>query len=281
MQSYRKIIKNGTCRFNPAAVLDPRQIHIYDNMVELDGESLWKRESPGAKRGCVRGMSASARRRLRVAASRIPKKAVPNFFTTTYQHQVPYDECKRHLDIFGKRMRYHYPDVYMIWRMELQKRGVPHYHFLIYSGPQIINKKGANQEVFNWMRRQWCEVTGQMETETLKASTRYERLRNIRGVHRYITKYLAKKDDGGDIPGRQWGIIGRKSYKSVVEKGEVTCQVMAEKWYEVKKRMIQWLVKQTRTEKWHWAPWWSKLSIYGEWRGEIAAWCTGSLIETA
>lgn len=266
MQAYRKISKKGTCRFNPASVLEPREIKIYDHMVEMEGASVWERENPGAMRGVVRGMSASSRSRLRRCAARLPKKAVPNFFTATYQREVAYEECRRHLDNFGKRMVYYFPEIVMIWRIELQKRGVPHFHFLIYRGPQIINKKGANQEVFDWMRRTWCEVTGQVESDAIKASTRYERLRHMRGVHYYISKYLSKKDESGEIPGRQWGMIGRKAYKAMVEGGKETWRVMAENWYEIKKQMIAYLVKATKTEKWHWAPWWSKLSVYGNWR---------------
>lgn len=266
-ESYQESSDNvkGTCRFNPASVLEPREINLYDHMMELEGPSVWERKGPGAKRGCIFGMSPASRKRLRRAAARVPKKSIPNFFTTTYQKQVPFEESKRHLDNFGKRMVYHYPDIFMIWRIELQKRKVPHYHFLIYRGPQIINRKGANKEVFEWMRRTWCEVIGQMDTEALQASTRYERLRNIRGVHYYISKYLSKDDGNKDVPGRQWGIIGRRSYGQVVERGRVVCQVMAENWYEIKKEMIRHLEEVTKSERWHWPPWWSKLSVYGEW----------------
>lgn len=273
-------IRKGTCRFNPASVFQ-REISLYDHMMEMDGPSVWERKDPGAKRGVVRGMSAASRRRLRKAA-RLPKKAVPNFFTTTYQKDVTYEEAKRHLDNFGKRMVYHYPDVFMLWRIELQMRGVPHYHFLIYRGPQIINRKGANKEVFEWMRRTWCEVTGQLESDALAASTRYERLKSMRGVHRYITKYLAKADGGGEIPGRQWGIIGRKSYKQAVEGGKLKCQVTAESWYEIKKIMIRYLEEVTKSDRWHWTPWWGRLSVFGDWRDRVMGWLpTGSLIGMA
>lgn len=253
-------------KFNPQAAIT-REIHVYDGIMELEGESLWERKSPGGKRGSVKGLSGAARRRMRKAAARVPKDKKPNFFTTTYQGEIGFDECKRHLDSWGKRMLYYFPLCFIIWRIELQKRGVPHFHMLIYGGPQILNKKGANKEVFEWMRKQWCEVTGQTGV-ALEASTRYEAIKSMRGVHRYLTKYLTKVGEENEkIPGRQWGIIGRARYGKVVEGGVRICRVTAEKWYEIKKRIIVYLVRQTGSEHFHYPPWWTRIFVYGEWWG--------------
>lgn len=258
-------IRNSMPIFQPKAAIE-REIVLRDEIMELDGESLWKRRFPGSKRGSIKGFSGASRRRMRKAAARLPKKCMPNFFTTTYQEEIGFDECKRHLDSWGKRMLYYFPLCFIIWRIELQKRGVPHFHMLIYGGPQIINKKGANKEVFEWMRKQWCEVTGQTGV-ALEAATRYEAIRSMRGVHRYLTKYLAKvEEDKSLIPGRQWGIVGRRSYKKKTEEGKTVWRVTAEKWLEIKKEIVRFLGAKTGSNHFHWAPWWANLYVFGEWR---------------
>lgn len=208
-----------------------------------------------------------------MAAARVPSRIQPNFFTATYQKEVGYEEAKRHLDNFGKRMLYHYPEMCMIWRTELQQRGVVHYHFLMYGGPPIVRKKGGNKETFAWMRKTWNEVTGQVGSAADQASTRYERLRSMKGVHRYISKYLAKKEQGeGEekkIMGRQWGIIGRRKYQKLVSAGRRICRVSAELWYELKKSIVAWLVQETGREQWLWGPWWARLTVYGSWEAYL------------
>lgn len=252
-------------RFNPQAAIS-REVHIYDEMIELSGESLFERRDGGGKRGRVLVLSAGARRRLRKACARVPRGKVANFFTATYANPKDAEQAKRHLDNFGKRMRYHYKDCFMVWRVEVQGErfertgdAVAHYHFLVYGGPQIVNKKGANKEVFEFMRKLWNEVTGQDGNE---ASTRYERLKSMRGVHRYISKYLGKEAEGPSVAGRQWGIIGRAAYKAAVDGGKRIWEVTAERWHEIKKGFQEMLHERTGNERWLWGPWWHQMSVY-------------------
>jgi hypothetical protein len=134
--------------------------------------------------------------------------APPLFWTATYPRQ--YDpnprRWKRDLKAMAKRLQRHFPEIAIEWRLEAQKRGAPHFHCLLYN-VDFIKKR--------WMARQWYEVVGSGDKRHLRRGSRIEKIRTIRGVQSYVSKYMTKPGDQehdfgpGVRPGRFWGIIGR------------------------------------------------------------------------
>ena len=177
-----------------------------------DGELLYA-PGPGgqaakATRGAIKGYSRRSRgRQMRYVAS-IDWEALPClplFITLTYPGQFDGDpqRWKRDLQTFCRRVERKYGDVPILWRLELQKRGAPHFHLLVFN-VRFMGKK--------WLADSWYDVVGSGDERHRRRGTRVESLRSWRGVMHYVSKYIAKVDDGeGEAQenvkiGRHWGI---------------------------------------------------------------------------
>lgn len=162
----------------------------------------------GGKRGKVGGFSRAARRRLLELLASLNRDALewlPLFLTLTYPGEFSLDPAvwKRDLDVFLKRLRRAYPDAAVVWKLEPQKRGAPHYHLLVFGVEHIPRM---------WLRQAWYEVVGSGDPAHLAAGTRVERVKTWRGVMAYAAKYLGKVEAITDWPeyvGRWWGVSGR------------------------------------------------------------------------
>jgi len=162
----------------------------------------------GGKRQAVSSFSKRSRRRLRRWVHAIPRDVWCLFVTLTYHETDPSPEgAKEHLDHFCKRLRRTYPNASIVWKMEPQQRGVPHFHLLIY---------GVKFHPADDLSRSWHECTDEESKAHKKAGVDVER-----GVHNddgklqsYLAKYMNKEVDAPKTwgsPGRFWGIRGREN----------------------------------------------------------------------
>jgi hypothetical protein len=88
------------------------------------------------------------------------------FITLTYPNFYPADskEWKRHLDNFRKELLNEFPDAWLFWKLEPQRKGAPHYHLL----------GSLNRDVNIFLFRQfvaelWYRVCGRIDPKHLKA----------------------------------------------------------------------------------------------------------------
>jgi hypothetical protein len=130
---------------------------------------------------------------------------LPLFITLTYPRQwaAEPETWKRHLDLFGQWIRYHHKTASIIWKLEPQERGAPHYHLMVFGIPFLPAQKVAQR---------WFEIVGSGDPSHRKAGTETRRVNSINGVMRYASKnYMGKECHGfGMNVGRFWGVIGRK-----------------------------------------------------------------------
>lgn len=169
-----------------------------------------KAKRGGGLRGTVSEFSRASRKRLMELFASIDKRGqqLPLFITLTYpgkpelwEHFTP-DDWKRHLDNFCKRLQRAYSHSTIIWRLEFQTRGAPHYHLLLFGVPFVAA---------DWVARAWWEVVGSGDPDHLQAGTEVRRCRSWRQAGAYVSKYLAKAGECPvDFPGRFWGIRGRQ-----------------------------------------------------------------------
>lgn len=105
------------------------------------------------------------------------------FLTLTYPAEFPdCNTARRHRRAFEKRLRRRYGDcVALVWRLELQKRGAPHFHILVWGVPFLPIAD---------IRAMWAAVIGYEGPERLQIQI--ERMRSWRGVMAYASKYIAK-----------------------------------------------------------------------------------------
>lgn len=162
----------------------------------------------GGLRGTVRGFSLASRRRLmrKVAMiNRVASRRLPAFITLTYPGSWPSDPevWKDHLEAFFRRLERRVGRHAIIWRLEFQRRGAPHFH-LIGWDLRVTHALRA------WVSRAWYEVVGSGDERHLRAGTNVERVKSWHSLTAYLSKYMAKVEayDGpSPLPtGRIWGI---------------------------------------------------------------------------
>ena len=166
------------------------------------------------QRGAIKNFSWQSRRRLMYKMAEISVKSKPLFVTLTYPDTFPTDPLiwKSDLTKFFKRLKRKYDHAAMMWKLEPQERGAPHYHLLVWGVPY--------NELYSFAPQQWYLIAGNNDVKHLK--WHYGLLGNgnkhcvseidtWRGVMSYTSKYLGKEctDGGWGSPGRFWGIKSR------------------------------------------------------------------------
>jgi hypothetical protein len=158
-------------------------------------------------RGRIFGMSAASRKRLFDQLNQVKRSAFRDalFVTLTYpaEYSLNWREWKRDLQAFLKRLCREYPRVSVLWRLEFQRRGAPHFHLFVF---------GVRFLPYALVGRWWFEVVGSGDQKHLAAGTEVRRVQNRRKAIHYVAKYMAKPDpECGERPtGRVWGVRGGK-----------------------------------------------------------------------
>jgi hypothetical protein len=146
------------------------------------------KQSGGGCRGPICGFSRASRRRLLDLVNQVDRRCITSmlFVTLTYPSEFPesWQVWKAHLKAMIMRLRRRYPGIKLLWRLEFQQRGAPHFHILVLNVERID---------ISWLSAAWFEVVGSGDAKHLLAGTQVARVRSWRGVLFYVGKYLAKK----------------------------------------------------------------------------------------
>jgi hypothetical protein len=165
----------------------------------------------GGIRGPVTGFSGPSRMRLLRKVASINRHTfwamrwMAYFITLTYPANYPEDPkvWKENRKAFDKRLKRKYGDSAGIWRLEIQDRGAPHFHLLLFAPPSI----GSLEDLRSFVRVAWWEVCGKVGEGHLQAGTSVEPLYSWRRVSR-VGRYMAKREEfpEGLETGRIWGV---------------------------------------------------------------------------
>lgn len=127
--------------------------------------------------------------------------------TLTYPAVFPTPrEAKRHLKVALQRWDREWGPTAMLWKLEPQRRGAPHFHLLV-----MMQASFSLDAVRAWWSRVWFEVVASQDEAHFRAGTQVQRIRSWNGVTSYAAKYLGKSVEaledvpGWDRPGRWWG----------------------------------------------------------------------------
>ena len=148
------------------------------------------RVTPSSKRGKVVGFSRRSRKRLLDVTARL-RNTQCLFVTLTYGQNFPdCNDAKQHLRNFLKRFSRQFPGAAAIWRLELQDRGAPHFHLIVFH--KFIPKQ--------WVKEAWGGVIGVQYWDWSSGVerlpfTRVEKIVNRKHLRRYVSKYVAKATD--------------------------------------------------------------------------------------
>lgn len=197
--------------------------HIFPEnaRVAIYGGSSFLKTDKGIKRvvetrgvrGTIKGFSEASRYRLLQTIAKIKRDApLPLFLTLTYPGEFPQpSEAKADFNKLMKRMEREFDGkVGLIWKLEPQERGAPHYHNLVWGV--------SYGELFPWVAIAWYEIAGGHDERHLRWHLGlYEEnepcvgeVRSWRGVWSYAAKYLGKTFEvaewGSKWTGRYWGV---------------------------------------------------------------------------
>lgn len=140
----------------------------------------------GGRRGAVVGFSSASRKRLLEKLARLRLEGASCLFVTlTYPQLVDCGAARADLISWCKRLRRAFPAAGVVWRLELQARGVPHFHLLIFGVPFLP---------VAWIRATWRACIGYEGPHTLQVNVK--RVQGWRGVIGYVAKYVAKVQEG-------------------------------------------------------------------------------------
>jgi hypothetical protein len=160
----------------------------------------------GGKRGKVNPeFSKSARRRLIKRLLRLNGASCEGvlWVTLTFHEKWPSDGGKACLWRFRRSFERLMGPHGMFWRLELQERGCPHYHLLIF--PQKNRDWGqTRRELYTTIRCLWGQSISEYLTDATQellrqdcGLTHVKVLRSIKQVMRYVSKYVAKTASEG------------------------------------------------------------------------------------
>ena len=179
------------------------QVQIQGSRVSLKHKSNFvkrpQEEKSTGKRAKITEFSKKARRNLldMTASFDIAKAleiSIIIFITLTYGQEYPSArQAKRHLDNFKKRIAYHYPNASAVWKLEFQKRGAPHFHFIVFNLPFIDKYDLARmwgEVIGEGKKKYWDHKIPQMPRPPF---TRIEALDNPKITFIYMSKYVAKE----------------------------------------------------------------------------------------
>lgn len=180
----------------------------------------------GGERGQIVGLSAASERRLRLMLAKIELDTRSLFVTLTYPADYPPtpERSKRDLSTLAKRVRRRWSEFGAIWFREFTRRGISHFHLLMYGLPVDADGIGL-AELRRELRRMWTDVTAIPDADTQAKQRRMgvqvDLLRSERGTRNYLASYFkgnGVKGKGGPKwyqratvypAGRWWGVIGR------------------------------------------------------------------------
>lgn len=110
------------------------------------------------------------------------------FVTLTWPGKFPSDPAtpKAQLRAFTKRLFRLCPHSALVWKLEYQSRGAPHFHLLV-AGVRFL----SHEIIARW----WYEIVASHDPDHLAAGTETRAPYNYDDVRGYIGKYVSKVGD--------------------------------------------------------------------------------------
>ena len=191
--------------------------YLGGSLMEVEKPHFEQPQKGGGKRGGITQFSNGSRRRMLKMMAKTELQSHPLMVTLTYPGEFPGEPkvWKKHLKNWLQRLKYHFPGVGGVWKLEPQKRGAPHYHLLVWG---VAGEFWCFTE---WVKRSWFEVVNSGDIKHLHAGTRVEAIRSERGVMAYAGKYVGKTTQkmelGEDLQkawgeaGKWWGVFGMEN----------------------------------------------------------------------
>lgn len=161
------------------------------------------------QRGLIAGFSKRSRKRFIEEIQRLDSVLItplePKFLTLTYRYYVDIEAAKANLRALFERLRRRWPQSSGYWRIELQKRGVWHFHIILFGLPFIPQRN---------LQEWWEDIVGYDHVkEGSHLFVNIKCIDSVKQLTNYVAKYAAKIDDSSSLldnvsylhVGRWWG----------------------------------------------------------------------------
>lgn len=184
---------------------------IHENLIILHTGSCthvpWRHHR--AKRGRVTTYSSPSRLRLMryLATVRWPELPAPCWITLTYHHQLDgsNERARQDLDAWFHRLRRAIGAGHYIWRLQLQQRGVVHYHVILW--PPDWSERFQGEPYRRWLARMWHEIADPSSRPHETHGAEVVPLTSYRQAASYVARYVSteRTTDVLSYVGRRWG----------------------------------------------------------------------------
>ena len=243
---------------------------------ESDTENKESVATIDGKKQKIGRFTAKSKRKLQQRFAQLDRsrlKYLPKMLTLTYPKKYSSDPAvwKKNLDDFLEHhFKPDFPNAFIIWKLEPQRRGAPHYHLLIFSDDsKVLNRVYTQKEK---LAKSWYQVVASGDEKHLRAGIRVgfaPKTKNGRPIKKrakdftnwdmvsgYVAKYLGKvtglfkSESNGDKEikqvGRYWGIYNRSLYSQFVT--EKSIQLSEAEYMKLKKMVIDETIKDMDTK---------------------------------
>ncbi len=170
------------------------------------------------------------------------------FVTLTYPRAFP-DAAASKIDLDNviKRFEREWGRRSVVWKLEPQRRGAPHFHLAVLMGDQ-----GQLQDEIEWWAHAWHELVGGGDRHHLRwhlgqftgqKGPCVEVVHDWNGMRGYAGKYLGKLPEfgaGWHEPGRFWGVRGRQMLPRTIKREDVPVEVVK----LVRRQVVRWIEHQ-------------------------------------
>jgi hypothetical protein len=200
-----------------------------------DSGQYWHRRT----RGVIGGFSRHSRRRLLQLVNEIDYADLgymPKFLTLTYPEAYPESPAvvMKHLAALRRAFERKYGKFPAPWRKELQRRGAPHFHLLLFLEAKVS---------LLWLRRTWYRIVASGDAKHFKQGVHITRCKNVRQVRSYVSKYMAKTTvdslSPGESTGRWWGVWN----KALLPRHKATVALSAKQRFAARRVIGKYMAK--------------------------------------
>lgn len=189
-----KMVKLGNVFFPDKPIPNDANLRLYQSRVVISKIGRPPEKALLKCRGVVSyEFSRKCRRRLMNAfhSWQVPDNYKRYHIILTYPASYPDDwhVWKDHLKAFKRKLQAVFGDsIEGYWRLELQKRGAPHYHLLVALPKGMVTNKRLYKLITQW----WASIAHTSDQYQGKYATKIKVIHNDAMAQSYVSKYCAK-----------------------------------------------------------------------------------------
>lgn len=225
-QAGTSITEGVDTRYNPHNSTGiTLKIYEHELRIEHSHSSHGSKKPPKRKRKDIQRFSRKSRMRMFHKLNRLETRQLSSALFTSVTFHEDYEMCQEWLkekrDRFLRILREQLEDLVYVWRIELQERGAPHFHFIFWT--KNPERNFGSKYYKRMIRDAWYDVNPCNCRHCRRHSVKTVTVDSYRKTSSYLSKYIAKEDevDSPVLTGRRWGWSSNAPTDPIIER-EIT-----------------------------------------------------------